>query len=65
MQNFKIFNKSSVKMLEIADNSVDLIIAGPPYNIGTKYGNNNDTLSFVLYKKCQVPILLDTLSTIK
>jgi DNA modification methylase len=31
---------------EIADESVDLIIADPPYNIGKDYGNNHDQMSF-------------------
>ena len=38
-------------MSECPNSSVDLIIAGPPYNIGTKYGNNTDSLSFADYKK--------------
>lgn len=33
----------------IADQSVDLIIADPPYNLGKDYGNNNDTKDFEEY----------------
>jgi DNA modification methylase len=31
---------------EIADNTVDLIIADPPYNLGKDYGNNHDLKGF-------------------
>ncbi len=34
-----IYNKSSENMEEIQDNSVDLIVTSPPYNIDIKYGN--------------------------
>ena len=37
-------------MSEVADVSVDLIITSPPYNIGTAYGSNNDTLSLAEYQ---------------
>lgn len=33
----KIFNKSSEFMSELDDNSVDLIITSPPYNVGMEY----------------------------
>ena len=29
---------------DVADNSIDLIIADPPYNLGKDYGNSNDLL---------------------
>ena len=35
----KIFHKSSESMDELPDNSVDLIVTSPPYNINIKYGN--------------------------
>jgi site-specific DNA-methyltransferase (adenine-specific) len=34
---------------EIEDESIDLIIADPPYNLGKDYGNNNDKLEFNAY----------------
>ena len=34
---------------EIDDNSVDLIIADPPYNLGKDYGNNHDLKGFEEY----------------
>lgn len=51
MKNCFVYNKSSVKMSECKNLSVDLIVASPPYNIGTKYGNNDDNVSFAKYKK--------------
>jgi len=30
-------------MEEVDDQSVDLVVAGPPYNIGTRYGSNPDS----------------------
>lgn len=38
-------------MNEIDSNSVDLVFAGPPYNIGTHYGENTDTLPLADYQK--------------
>ena len=35
----KIFYKSSEKMSELPDESVNLIVTSPPYNIDIKYGN--------------------------
>lgn len=40
MYSDKIFLKSSENMSEIPDNSVDLIVTSPPYNIDIKYGNS-------------------------
>ncbi len=38
----KIFVKSSEKMIEIPDKSVDLIVTSPPYNIDIQYGNKTE-----------------------
>ena len=48
---FEIFNHSSEKMTEREDESIDLIIAGPPYNIGTKYSVFKDNYSLNEYRK--------------
>ena len=37
-------------MKKIKDNTVDIIIADPPYNIGKDFGNNNDSMSLSDYK---------------
>ena len=39
MQTDVIYFKSSESMSEIADESVDLIVTSPPYNINIQYGN--------------------------
>lgn len=40
MELNKIFLKSSENMSEIPNNSIDLIVTSPPYNIDIKYGNS-------------------------
>ncbi len=50
MERFSIFNKSSEDMSEVESASVDLIFAGPPYNIGTRYGENKDDLALHEYQ---------------
>jgi len=47
----KIVNKSSEEMAEIKNKSVNLIVAGPPYNIGTTYGENDDSTPHQEYVK--------------
>lgn len=38
------------KMANIADDSIDLIIADPPYNLGKDYGNNRDLKAWHEYE---------------
>lgn len=38
----KIYNKSSECMNEIPDESVDLVVTSPPYNIDIQYGNKTE-----------------------
>jgi len=47
--NFKIYNKSSENMNELEKNSVDLIVCSPPYNLETKYGEFEDSMTFEQY----------------
>lgn len=50
MENIKIINSDSVKFFkEIPTESIDLIIADPPYNLGKDYGNDSDNLEFEDY----------------
>ncbi|PYD60369.1 DNA-methyltransferase [Gluconacetobacter entanii] len=50
MSEQKIFHESCLTGLEkINDNSVDLIIADPPYNLGKNYNTTNDNLGFDEY----------------
>ncbi len=37
------------KMKDIEDESIDLIVTDPPYNLSKNYGNNQDTLQFAEY----------------
>lgn len=46
---YTIYNHSSVEMRELANKTVDLAVVAPPYNIGTVYGENLDTLPFSKY----------------
>lgn len=45
-KGFKVFHRSSEEMPELKDNSIDLIMGSPPYNIGTNYINFTDQNSF-------------------
>lgn len=47
MQDINIKLGDALELFKsIPDESVDLIIADPPYNLGKDYGNNNDTKDF-------------------
>ncbi len=50
MSNIRIFEGDSIDRLkEISDNSVNLVIADPPYNLGKDYGNGSDKRCFDEY----------------
>lgn len=40
MEMNQIFNQTSENMSNIPDNSVDIIVTSPPYNINISYGNH-------------------------
>lgn len=44
-----ICGDSLLEMRKISDESVDLIIADPPYNLGKEYGNSSDSQRFADY----------------
>ena len=44
-----ILGDTLTKLAEIGDETVDLIIADPPYNLGKDYGNNHDIKGFAEY----------------
>jgi site-specific DNA-methyltransferase (adenine-specific) len=49
MNNYKleiIKGDAIYEMKKISNNSIDLIIADPPYNIGKDFGNNSDKMDF-------------------
>jgi len=50
MNDIKIIQGDAITLFsEIKSNSVDLIIADPPYNLGKDYGNNHDLKGFDEY----------------
>lgn len=47
MNEIKILSGNALDLFEaVEDESVDLIIADPPYNLGKNYGNNLDSMGF-------------------
>ncbi len=50
MESYKLINGDALDLFkDIPDNSIDLIIADPPYNLGKDYGNNHDLKGFDEY----------------
>lgn len=50
MSNIKIIEGDALNLLQNqGTNSIDLIVADPPYNLGKNYGNNNDLKAFDEY----------------
>jgi len=48
-ENIKIINDSIFSTKEIPENSIDLIITSPPYNLDIKYNSHNDKLTYNQY----------------
>lgn len=48
-ENIKIINDSIFFTKEIPENSIDLIITSPPYNLDIKYNSHNDKLTYNQY----------------
>ncbi len=44
-----IYNADILKINNINENSVDLIVTSPPYNVDIKYNSHNDTMSYEDY----------------
>lgn len=52
MKGYKLLNGDALELFkDLSDNSIDLIIADPPYNLGKNYGNNHDLKGFNDYLK--------------
>lgn len=47
--NIEIYNIDILKFNVLAENSVDLIITSPPYNLDIQYGSNDDNLNYEEY----------------
>ena len=55
MKNIDIQNGDALKLLkDVPTESVDLIIADPPYNLGKDYGESNDNFSYDEYIKFSI-----------
>lgn len=48
-ENIKIYCADILKTSSINDNSIDLIVTSPPYNVDIKYNSHNDKLSYDEY----------------
>ena len=48
-KNFIIINDDILTTSEVSDNSIDLIVTSPPYNVDIKYNSSNDKLSYTEY----------------
>ena len=48
-KEIKIINDDILKTKEIENNSIDLIVTSPPYNVDIKYKSHNDNLSYNEY----------------
>ena len=62
----KVYNMDcleGMKMLE--DNSVDLIVTSPPYNIGIDYGGYDDDKEFEEYEKFMLKVLKECIRVTK
>ncbi len=46
----EVYYKSSEKMSEVPDESVQLIVTSPPYNVGKEYGKHDDNMEFEEYR---------------
>jgi len=47
--NLLIFNDDVLKIQSIPENSVDLIVTSPPYNVDIKYNSHNDQITYGEY----------------
>lgn len=47
--NIGIYNDDILKIKDIKNNSVDLIITSPPYNVDIQYNSHNDQMDYATY----------------
>lgn len=50
MPEYSIYNRSSESMDSIGDDSANLVVTSPPYNVGTEYDEYDDSLSVEEYE---------------
>ncbi len=49
IEKIKIFNADILKTKSVKDNSVDLIVTSPPYNVDIKYNSHKDAMTYEDY----------------
>ncbi|HEU0080881.1 MAG TPA: DNA methyltransferase [Candidatus Paceibacterota bacterium] len=63
---FKIYNQSSEDMSKVSDNSVDIVIFAPPYNINTPYDiQNPDSKPFDEFKNFLSAVIRESARVLK
>jgi len=62
---YEIFNKSSESMVEIDNESIDLIFFSPPYNIKTSYENFDDNLELGRYLDSMKNVIVECAKKLK
>jgi len=50
-EKLKIINDDVITTNEIAENSIDLVVTSPPYNVDIRYNSHDDSLSYTKYLK--------------
>ena len=48
-KNLKIINDDILTTKELGDDSIDLVVTSPPYNVGIDYNSHNDNLTYEQY----------------
>jgi len=64
IDNIQLINADFLKV-NIPDNSIDLIVTSPPYNVGIRYNSHNDTISYDDYLKWTEKWLKKALQLVK
>lgn len=49
IDDLTIYNDDIISIKSIKENSVDLIVTSPPYNVDIKYNSNDDKLDYATY----------------
>ena len=65
IDNIRIINEDFLTITDIPENSVDLIVTSPPYNVGIQYNIHDDTISYARYLKWTEKWLKKALQLVK
>jgi modification methylase len=63
--NFRIYNKSSEKMQEVTDASIDLVVADPPWNVGLEYSTKVDNAPHSEYSQMMGNVISEIARVLK